>query len=100
MALGQGQRYPKNPRALNVSANVDVHVNEQSQWSLRRVLQQAGFRHVRAWLESPPQNRQEGALFAGARVVLFRLPPFRYFFEREVFAVGVKATKDERRKTV
>ena len=26
--------------------------------------------------------------------VLFRLPPFRYFFEREVFAVGVKA-KDE-----
>ena len=98
-ALGQGERYPKNPRALNVSANVDVHVNEQSQWSLRRVLQQAGFRHVRAWLESPPQNRQEGALFAGARVVLFRLPPFRYFFVREVFAVGVKATKDEGRTT-
>ena len=98
-ALGQGQRYPKNPRALNVSANVDVHVNEQSQWSLHRVLQQAGFRHVRAWLESPPQNRQEGALFASARVVLFHLPPFRYFFEREVFAVGVKATEDERRRT-
>ena len=35
-ALGQGARYPKNPRALNVSANVDVHVNEQSQWSLHR----------------------------------------------------------------
>src|SRR5687767_13741837 len=27
---GQGRHYPKNPRALNVSANVDVHVNEQS----------------------------------------------------------------------
>jgi ubiquinone/menaquinone biosynthesis C-methylase UbiE len=89
-AMGQGQRYPKNPRALNVSANVDVHVNEQSQWSLRRALQQAGFRHVRAWLESPPQNRHEHALLAGARLVLFRLPPFRYFFEREVFAVGEK----------
>jgi len=98
-ALGQGERYPKNPRALNVSANVEVHVNEQSQWSLQRVLQQAGFRHVRAWLESPPQNRKESAMFAGARLVLFRLPPFRYFFEREVFAVGVKPTTDEGRKT-
>jgi cyclopropane fatty-acyl-phospholipid synthase-like methyltransferase len=91
-AMGQGERYPKNPRALNVSANVEVHVNEQSQWSLHRVLQQAGFQHVRAWLESPPQNRQESLMFAGARLVLFRLPPFRFFFEREVFAVGVKAT--------
>ncbi len=89
-ALGQGARYPKNPRALNVSANVEVHVNEQSQLSLRRTLQQAGFQHVRAWLESPPQNRQESRVFAGVRLVLFRLPPFRYFFEREVFAVGVK----------
>ena len=95
--MGQGERYPKNPRALNVSANVEVHVNEQSQWSLRRTLQQAGFRHVRAWLESPPQSRQENTLLAGARIVLFRLPPFRYFFEREVFAVGVKATKAEGR---
>ncbi len=89
-ALGQGERYPKNPRALNVSANVDVHVNEQSQWSLHRVLRQAGFGQVRVWLDSPPQNRQENAVFARARVVLFRWPPFRYFFEREVFAVGVK----------
>ena len=88
--MGQGARYPKNPRALNVSANVDVHVNEQSQWSLRQVLQRAGFQHVRAWLESPPQNRQENALLGTARVVLFRMPPFRYFFEREVFAVGEK----------
>ena len=87
---GQGNHYPKNPRALNVSANVDVHVNEQSQWSLQRALQQAGFRQVKAWLASPPQNRQENPLFAGARWVLFGLPPFRYFFEREVFAVGEK----------
>jgi SAM-dependent methyltransferase len=85
---GKGRHYPKNPRALNVSANVDVHVNEQSQWSLHRALQQAGFRRVKAWLDSPPQNRQENPLFAGARWVLFELPPFRYFFEREVFAVG------------
>ena len=88
--VGQGNHYPKNPRALNVSANVDVHVNEQSQWSLRRALQRAGFRQVKAWLDSPPQNRQENPLFAGARWVLFEVPPFRYFFEREVFAVGQK----------
>src|SRR6266849_4657269 len=50
---------------------------------VRRALPQAGFQHVRAWLESPPQNRQENPMFAGARLVLFRLPPFRYFFERE-----------------
>jgi ubiquinone/menaquinone biosynthesis C-methylase UbiE len=86
--MGQGAKYPKNPRALNVSANVDVHVNEQSQWSLHNTLRQAGFRRVRAWLESPPQHRQENALLGAARYVLFRLPPFRYFFEREVFAVG------------
>jgi SAM-dependent methyltransferase len=90
LAGGQGARYPRNPRALNVSANVDVHVNEQSQWSLGRTLRQAGFRQVRAWLESPPQQRHENPVFAAARFVFFRLPPFRYFFEREVFAVGVK----------
>jgi cyclopropane fatty-acyl-phospholipid synthase-like methyltransferase len=88
--MGQGAQYPQNPRALNVSANVDVHVNEQSQWSLGQVLRHAGFQRVRAWLESPPQNRQESPLLGSARVVLFRLPPFRYFFEREVFAVGEK----------
>lgn len=90
-ALGQGAHYPKDPRALNVSANVEVHVNEQSQLSLHRVLERAGFRGVRAWLESPPQKRSENPAFAVARVLLFKAPPFRYFFEREVFAVGRKA---------
>ena len=89
-ALGQGARYPKDPRALNVSANVEVHVNEQSQRSLQRALARAGFRQVRAWLDSPPQHRRENPFFALARFVLFKLPPFRYFFEREVFAVGRK----------
>ncbi len=87
---GEGASYPKNPRLLNVAANVDVHVNEQSQWSLGRTLRRAGFRNVKVWLDSPPQNRRENALFAAARFALFELPPFRYFFEREVFAVGEK----------
>ena len=87
---GEGAKYPANPRLLNVAVNADVHVNEQSQWSLRRTLRRAGFRSVKVWLDSPPQNRKENAVFAAARFVLFELPPFRYFFEREVFAVGTK----------
>ena len=86
----QGRRYPANPRALNVEANVEVHVNEQSIVSLRQYLQRAGFGRVKVWLNSPPQRRQENVVFRGLRHLLFEWPPFRWFFEREVFAVGVK----------
>ncbi len=87
---GKGKQYPANPRALNVAANVDVHVNEQDALSLRASLRQAGFGQIKVWLDSPPQNRQEGALFRALRKIAFDVPPFRWFFEREVFAVGVK----------
>ena len=86
---GAGDLYPANPRALNVAANVDVHVNEQSGLSLWRTLRRGGFRS-RVWLESPPQNRDEKLPLAVARHLLFRVPPFRWFFEREVFAVAAK----------
>ena len=88
--MGQGARYPHNPRLLNVAANADVHVNEQSGWSLWWTLRRAGFRRVRAWLNSPPQNRRENLPLTVARWLLFRLPPFRWFFERDVFAVGIR----------
>ena len=84
--MGQGARYPKDPRAI-IPVNLDVHVNEQSATSLRRVLRRAGF-HARVWLDTPPQNRDEGPLLAAARYVLFNWPPFRWLFEREVFAVA------------
>jgi len=84
--MGQGTNYPKDPRAI-VPANLDVHVNEQSKLSLWRVLRRAGFR-ARVWLDTPPQNRNEGPLLAAARYVLFNWPPFCWFFEREVFAVA------------
>ncbi|MCS6954718.1 MAG: class I SAM-dependent methyltransferase, partial [Bryobacteraceae bacterium] len=32
--MGEGAKYPANPRLLNVAANAEVHVNEQSQFSL------------------------------------------------------------------
>lgn len=84
--LGDGSRYPKNPRAV-VPANLDVHVNEQSAWSLYRLLKRSGFR-VKTWLDSPPQTRNEGWVLGTARYVLFHWPPFHWFFQREVFAVA------------
>jgi len=86
--MGQGARYPKDPRAI-IPANVDVHVNEQSLLSLRHVLRRNGFR-AQVWLDTPPQNRQEGWVLRVARHILFNWPPFRWFFEREVFAVAEK----------
>ena len=84
--MGQGRSYPQDPRAI-IPSNLDVHVNEQSVTSLRRVLRQAGF-HPQVWLDTPPQNRQEGIAFRTIRHVLFNWPPFHWFFEREVFAVA------------
>ena len=86
---GDGANYPANPRALNVDANVDVHVNEQSALSLWRALRKSGFRS-RVWLHSPPQNRKESRMLAMLRHVLFHWVPFRWFFEREVFAIARK----------
>ncbi|MEJ5311131.1 MAG: class I SAM-dependent methyltransferase [Anaerolineae bacterium] len=87
--MGQGARYPKNPREI-IPENVHVHVNEQSMFSLGRNLRRSGFRDVKAWLSTPPQHRQENVIFRLARWLLFSVPPFSWFFEREVFAVGEK----------
>lgn len=88
--LGQGAKYPKNPRNFLVSVNEHVHVNEQSMWSMKRTLEQAGFKG-KVWLESPPQHGGENMVIDRLRSLLFRTPPFRWFFEREVFAVVAKA---------
>lgn len=85
--LGQGDRYPRDPRAL-IPQNLHVHVNEQSILSLWRLLRRHGFGHVQSWLSTPPQHRQENVVFRVARWLLFSVPPFSWFFEREVFAVG------------
>lgn len=84
--MGQGNGYPKDPRAIT-PANLDVHVNEQSALSLRQVLNEADF-SAQVWLDTPPQDRDENVLFRIARHILFNWPPFRWFFEREVFAVA------------
>lgn len=89
-AMGQGARYPKNPRALNVEINTEVHVNEQDILRMRRYLVRASFNAVRVWLDTPPQNRGEGAVLGSLRHVAFNWVPFAWFFQREVFAVGTK----------
>lgn len=83
----QGRGYPKDPRALNVEANVDVHVNEQSWLSMQQVLAKAGFAS-KVWLDSPPQHRKESLLEAAVRIFVFSVPPMRWFFQREVFGVA------------
>lgn len=84
--MGQGDDYPRDPRAIT-PVNLDVHVNEQSALSLWDTLNRASFR-AQVWLDTPPQHRREGLTFRIARHVLFNWPPFRWFFEREVFAVA------------
>jgi SAM-dependent methyltransferase len=84
--MGQGADYPREVSTL-LATKPDVHVNEQSALSLWRALRQGGFR-ARVWLYTPPQKRDEGPLLAAARYILFNWPPFRWFFEREVFAVA------------
>jgi SAM-dependent methyltransferase len=93
--MGEGDHYPKDPRAVT-PVNLDVHVNEQSALSLRGALNRANFR-AQVWLDTPPQHRDENILFRAARHILFNWVPFRWFFEREVFAVARidQATDDE-----
>ncbi|MFC1959957.1 class I SAM-dependent methyltransferase [Chloroflexota bacterium] len=86
--MGQGDKYPKNPREFLVDHNVHVHVNEQSLFSLQRVLNRSNF-EANVWLDSPPQNWGDGSL-GSLRRLLFSTPPFRWFFEREVFAVAAR----------
>lgn len=87
--MGEGQKYPKDPRQFGVAVNEHVHVNEQSFVSMGQALRRAGFKG-KVWLDSPPQNRSENMVFAGLRKLAFDVPPFRWFFEREVFAVAAK----------
>jgi cyclopropane fatty-acyl-phospholipid synthase-like methyltransferase len=86
--LGQGAKYPADPRAIT-PVNQHVHVNEQDMRSMARALKEAGFKS-KVWLDSPPQNRQENVLMAGLHYLAFEVPPVRWFFEREVFAVAEK----------
>lgn len=86
--LGQGDRYPADPRAIT-PVNQHVHVNEQDIVSMRRALNAAGFRG-KIWLDSPPQDGRENVLVDSLRWLAFNVPPVRWFFERELFAVAEK----------
>ena len=89
--LGQGERYPEDPRAIT-PVNQDVHVNEQDPLSMRRALRAAGFQG-KVWLDSPPQDHGENVVVDMLRWVAFHVPPFRWFFERELFAVAKKSRR-------
>jgi SAM-dependent methyltransferase len=88
--LGEGDKYPRDPRAIT-PVNQDVHVNEQDLLSMRRALKDAGFVNIKVWLDSPPQDWKQTASLGNLRRAAFKVPPFRWFFEREVFAVAETA---------
>lgn len=89
--IGEGHKYPKDPRAIT-PVNQHVHVNEQDILSMQRALRAAGFRG-KVWLDSPPQDRsREPFLLAALHHIAFNVPPIRWFFERELFAVANKLT--------
>lgn len=92
--LGQGAAYPQDPRAIT-PANQHVHVNEQDMLSLQRALKQAGFKG-KVWLDSPPRLKRESLFIDALHFVAFRVPPFRWFFERELFAVAHKVKTPQR----
>jgi ubiquinone/menaquinone biosynthesis C-methylase UbiE len=94
--MGDGSRYPKDPRQFGVAVNQHVHVNEQSMWSLKQALKQAGF-DGKVWLDTPPEAlvRDENPVLTSLRYLMFDVPPFRWFFEREVFAVAAKSKVSE-----
>jgi cyclopropane fatty-acyl-phospholipid synthase-like methyltransferase len=89
--LGQGESYPEDPRAIT-PVNQDVHVNEQDILSMRRALRAAGFAG-KVWLDSPPRTERENLVVDGLRWIAFRVPPFRWFFERELFAVAARTDR-------
>lgn len=93
--LGQGENYPQDPRAIT-PVNQHVHVNEQDMLSLRRTLAAAGFQS-NVWLDSPPQDEGENMFVDGLRWLAFNVPPFRWFFERELFAVAEKRERQRER---
>ena len=86
----EGAAYPANPRGLNVEANLEVHVNEQSALSIWLALRRAGFKS-KVWLQTPSQNRVESKLLAFLRQIFFTCPPFRWCFHREVYAIAWRA---------
>jgi ubiquinone/menaquinone biosynthesis C-methylase UbiE len=75
----------------------NYHVNEQSLFSLRRAMRQAGFRDPEVWIDPDvlrsgnyryTESLEGGLIKLATRVAGWR--PFRLFLGNDVFAVGVK----------
>ncbi len=78
----------KNDEAAAVSQKILLAEDDND---MRRFLVRAQFGNVKVWLDTPPQNRGEGAMLGALRHIAFNWVPFAWFFQREVFAVGTKA---------
>ncbi len=84
----RGQALPKNPRSRWRFAH--LHINEQTPLKLRKTFLKTQFL-PKIWLESTQDYSSESNPFA-RRIMqgLTRLPPFKWVFCNEIFAVGTK----------
>lgn len=84
----RGQRLPPDPR--DRWPFKEVHVNEQTPWSLYRTLRQNGFR-ARVWLQSAQQYRYEpNRLVRWGMQFLVAAPLVKFIFCNDIFAAATK----------
>jgi len=91
----RGQALPADPRERWHFVQ-HVHVNEQGPWRLRKALQLAGFR-AKVWLEPiRSYNYERNAIMRFLMNIGTRLPPFKWIFCNDIFAIAEKRTIRER----
>lgn len=87
----RGQYLPPNPRT-RYAYHERVHINEQSIFSLQRILRRAAFKSY-VWVdqvEIPPNTDLESPILQLLYRVVTRFWPLKLIFCGDVFAVGMK----------
>ena len=84
----RGIRLPRNPRERYSYSQ--FHINEQTLFSLRRVVTKNGFKaHV--WLQTTQEyENEENRSMRALMSFLVRVYPFRWIFCDDIFAIGKK----------
>jgi len=87
----RGNTLPSNPR--DRFRYHSTHVNEQSIFTLRRDLTECGFQ-VKSWLAHiPKESNSLPGFIELISPLLFNLPPWRWIFRNDVFAIATKVSQ-------
>lgn len=85
----RGQRLPTNPRDRFKFHN-QVHVNEQSIWTLRQEVSSCGFQVRTRLVDIPKESQQLPFYITLVLPILHNVPPFLWVFRNDLFAVATK----------